>query len=199
VGQHKKTVEACLEKGLVQLVDFPTHLRGNILDIVLTNSQNVVRSIEERGRLGRSDHTMMEIELEVTVKRKAGQEQMRNWKKANWEEIKRGLREQEWPTEEDQCTTEHSWQQLRTVIDKLVEQHVLLSRMRPFDTPWMTSELLLEIRRKRRLWKKAKEGGEAAKTRYEEVERKVKNMVRNAKRGLERGLAREKDRNSKPF
>jgi len=132
-GQHEGVVETCVEKGLVQMVAFPTHLQGNTLDIVLTNSQNSIRNIEDKGRLGRSDHVMIEVKVEIAVKRKGSQEQVRNWRRADWTAIKSGLRE-EWPTTEDQCSTEQTWRHLRTMIDNLVEKHVPVSRMKPYDT-----------------------------------------------------------------
>ena len=54
-----------------------------------------------------------------------------------------------------------------------------------------------EVRKKRRLWKTVKNGGE--KQKYEEAAKKVKKMIRAAKRGLEKRLAKEKCGNSKPF
>jgi len=198
-GQFKNIMEACEEKELVQLVDFTTHLRGNKLDLVLTNQQNTIRSVTDKGRLGTSDHVMIEIEVEMKASYKNDLGQVRNWKRADWAEIKKGLRDQEWPRTEDELSTEQAWTILRRTIDRLVEKHVPMTRLRPYDTPWMSGDILREIRRKRRLWKRAKGGDPEAKARYLEAEKKVRNLVKNAKRGLERGLAREKDKNSKPF
>jgi hypothetical protein len=36
-GQERKFLQACVESNLEQVVDFPTQVRGNILDLVLTN------------------------------------------------------------------------------------------------------------------------------------------------------------------
>jgi hypothetical protein len=62
---------------------------------------------------------------------------------------------------------------------------------------WMTREILAEIGKKKRLWKKAKEGGD--RDPYKQAEKKVKNMIRNTKRNFEKKLARENGGNSKPF
>ena len=48
-----------------QLVDFPTHTRGNTLDLVITNSPELVIGLEEEERLGRSDHMLMEMIIGV--------------------------------------------------------------------------------------------------------------------------------------
>ena len=57
--------------------------------------------------------------------------------------------------------------------------------------------MLRELRRKRRLWKKAKNGG--SKEEEESAAKKVKNLIRSAKRNMERKLASAKDGNKKPF
>ena len=61
----------------------------------------------------------------------------------------------------------------------------------------MTSEVLRELRKKRRLWKKVRNGG--SKEEYEQAAKKVKNMIRSAKRGMAKRLASERDGNKKPF
>ena len=45
-------LEACIENGLYQLVDFPTHTKGNTLDLVLSNSAEKIRSVTAEGRVG---------------------------------------------------------------------------------------------------------------------------------------------------
>ena len=44
---------------LEQLIDFPTHIKGNCLDLVLTNIPERIFEIKEAGRLGSSDHEMI--------------------------------------------------------------------------------------------------------------------------------------------
>jgi hypothetical protein len=42
--------------GLHQLVEFPTQIHGNILDLVLTNMPDRIDNVEQAGRLEKSDH-----------------------------------------------------------------------------------------------------------------------------------------------
>jgi hypothetical protein len=39
-----------------QLIQFPTHIKANTLDLLITNCPGKVTNITEVGRLGRSDH-----------------------------------------------------------------------------------------------------------------------------------------------
>ncbi len=50
---------------LVQMVEFSTHNRGNILDLVLTNIPERVIVFTDNSRLGRSDHVMLMVSVQV--------------------------------------------------------------------------------------------------------------------------------------
>ena len=78
-----------------------------------------------------------------------------------------------------------------------MKENVPESEFKLRKTEWMTSEVLRELRKKRRLWKKVSNGG--SKEEYEQAAKKVKNMIRSAKRCMEKRLASERDGNKKPF
>ena len=48
--------EATLEAGMEQYVDEATHTSGNVLDLVLSDHENIVKSVNVNGRIGKSDH-----------------------------------------------------------------------------------------------------------------------------------------------
>ena len=50
-----------------QLVDFPTHIKGNILDLVITNIPEKVSELKEVGRIGKSDHVILQFDLTVSA------------------------------------------------------------------------------------------------------------------------------------
>jgi hypothetical protein len=52
-------LEAVDDVMLTQMVDFSTQVKGNCLDLVLTNIPERIVDIEEAGRLGKSDHDMI--------------------------------------------------------------------------------------------------------------------------------------------
>jgi hypothetical protein len=54
-------MDAVEDAMLVQLVEFATHIKGNCLDLVLTNIPERVSEVNGAGRLGSSDHEMLEI------------------------------------------------------------------------------------------------------------------------------------------
>jgi len=60
-SRNKGLLEAASEANLEQLVNWPTHTRGNVLDLVLTNAAENIISTVDHGRLDNSDHTMIGI------------------------------------------------------------------------------------------------------------------------------------------
>ena len=180
-----------------QMVDFPTHIKGNCLDLIVTNMPEKIDNICEVGRLGRNDHCMLQFDLRIDSKFESSRRRMANWKRANWDRIRMGLEETVWPTTGDPATAEETWQLLRKRIEELNKENVPECDFKPRKSDWMTGEILREIRRKRRLWKGVRSGGN--KVDYEAAVRKVAKMIRAAKRGMEKRLAMEKSGNSKPF
>ena len=88
------------EKLMAQLVDFPTHTRGNTLDLVITNSPELVIGLEEEGRLGRSDHVLLEMIIGVDNRpTKEDRKKFVDWKKADWKQIRRDIDQVDWRTE----------------------------------------------------------------------------------------------------
>jgi hypothetical protein len=189
-------VEAATAAGLRQLVEFPTHTRGNVLDLVITNVPERVENVREGGRVGRSDHVVVQCELAM-VRNSSNRIKVKNWNKAEWTSIRDGIKNTAWPTTTDGTTAEEAWQQLRDRLEELTAAHVPEREFRERSSDWMTRDILQLIRKKRRLWKKAKYGQNVAE--YEEVTRLVSKKIRTAKRQMEQRLAKDKSGNKKPF
>ena len=196
-GEDDIVMQEVQENNFSQMVDFKTHIKGGCLDLVITNMPEKVSNVSEAGRLGKSDHVIIQFDLEISSRGGGEKKLVKNWRRADWEKIRRGLEATVWPTTEDRATAEEAWQQMRDVIDGLVKDNVPEVAYKQKKTDWMTSDVLRELRKKRRLWKKAKNGGSMEE--YELAAKKVKNLIRSAKRSMEKKLANKKDGNKKPF
>jgi hypothetical protein len=51
------------------MVSFQTLIKGNILDLLITNCPDRVLSAEDVGRLGRSHYSMIQMELEFSKRK----------------------------------------------------------------------------------------------------------------------------------
>ena len=58
-------MEAVDEAAMEQLVEFATQVRGNRLDLVISNIPERVMDLKEEGRLGSSDHDMISVQIGV--------------------------------------------------------------------------------------------------------------------------------------
>ena len=98
-GKGAQFLDACTERGLNQLVHFPTHNKGNILDLVLSDTPDSVHSVASHGRLGRSDHDMIVVRINVGKRQKKLPELTKNWRKADWEKMKYEMGQRDWQGE----------------------------------------------------------------------------------------------------
>jgi hypothetical protein len=197
-GRNAVLVEAVENALMSQLVDFPTHTKGIILDLVLTNIPERVEEIYEAVRLGKSDHIMMALKISVEGGKDEKPPQGKDWRKADWEAMKTELANRDWLYRLRRADAAAVWNILRDKITDLVQRFVPERRMRNQNRPaWLTQNILREIRKKKRLWKTVRGG--IITDEYKQTEKNVKNMIRSSKRRFEKKLADNKGSNRQFF
>jgi hypothetical protein len=182
------------------MVDFSTHIKGNTLDLVLTTIPERIVEIREEGRMGNSDHSSIAIEVRVGTDPPQHnlQEGRPDWARADWSEMKKRAKAWNWRDELRGTSTEEAWTRLKDKVTSWVESCVPKKRMRNRNRPpWLTQEILREIRRRKRMWTRDKE--KANKDEYREQDKKTRNMIRAAKKKFERRLAEGGGQNKRPF
>ena len=100
-GREAKFVTVLQDNYMEQLVDFKTHIKGNCLDLLITNIPGKVKEVCEMGRLGKSDHIIMQISLALAEQRESEPVVTKNWKRADWQKVRAGLSETIWPRTDD--------------------------------------------------------------------------------------------------
>ena len=196
-GSVESQLEACEDNFLEQMVTFPTHKRGNILDIVLTNIPERTEVVGV-GRLGSSDHEMIQVTVALSGRSPLTADLIPNWRKADWNSMKAHIRGLQIADSLVANDAENGWKEFSLVIGKLVEDFVPLKPRKNNNRPaWMNQDILRAVRKKRRMWKG--ERSHAVSEEYKAMEKKVKRMIRSAKRSHEKRLANENGGNSKPF
>jgi hypothetical protein len=188
-GRSRELLEAVEDRLLEQLVTFPTHIRGNILDLILTDIPERVVDVREEGRLGSSDHVIIMSTIVTNPGPQQAHRAQLNWRMADWENMKRELRRVNWEEKLRGKSTQQAWDQVQTRLHELIKKHVPARRRRNHNRPpWLTRDVLRAIRRKKRLWRYAKQGQKGEE--YKAAEKQVKNMIRNSKRKFERDIAK---------
>jgi hypothetical protein len=103
--------------------------------------------------------------------------------------MRKELRRADWQAELDGLSAGQAWDKLKEKVHHLISRHVPERRRRNHNKPpWLSREILRQIRKKKRKWRLAKQGQNVEE--YKEEERKLRNMIRNAKRNFERKIAR---------
>jgi hypothetical protein len=197
----RKIFTAAVEANMDQLVNFSTHSGGNKLDLVLTNCPQRILSVSEEGKLGNSDHRAILVIAEIAPARGGEKERRRNWRKGDYEAMRKRLRETEWEATLSSGRTEENWKTFKNILENCVNDQVPYykafnnSRLR-----WMSKEIISLVRRKREAWKSYKQYPSAENAeKCNSLEKEVKNKVWKSKRKMERELTREDDSRGKNF
>jgi len=195
-GRAAEFMEAADDALMDQLVEFATQVSGNTLDLVITNAPERITEVSEEGRLGSSDHTMIKVKINQAWQQETVKE-IRNWRRADWKAMRTDMAKIRWKTEL-QGSTEDMWRLFKGKVKAAIEKHVPTRKIKKGGkAPWISREILAEIKKKKRMWKQRKKGEISEE--YRQQENKVKKMIRKAKRKHEKELATDGDRNKRKF
>ena len=193
-GAGAGVMEAVEEALMTQMVEFSTQVRGNILDLVITNMPERIQEVREEGRLGKSDHVMIVTEISVGKQARENQLPLPDWRRADWAAMKQELADRSWSRRVMASDTDTAWR----MVEDLIRRHVPVRRRRYQNRPgWLSQDILRAIRKKKRVWKKVK--NKADKREFIEQEKITRNLIRNAKRRYEKKLADGNGGNKRPF
>jgi len=197
-GRERDFQEAVEECFMQQLVDFPTQVRGNILDLLITNVPERIEEMYDIGRLGKSDHMMIMAAITMDAAEEDDDSKVKDWGKADWNGMRSELGRAGWRQNMASAGAEEAWRILKRKIQDLIDKYVPVRRRRNRARPsWLSQGILRAVRKKKRLWKKAKSGEGVAE--YKQAEKELRNMIRNAKRRFEKRLANGNTKNKRPF
>ena len=148
---------------LDQIINQPTHIRGNILDIILSDSPNIIEDLEiaSHNEFIKSDHFALQfrINLNEAVKRvKPIRRFFRNFKKANWQAINEELVSIEWNKILNKNDINIAWNTFKVTLDNICDKHIPYIRSKPKLSPiWYDSDINKINCKKERLRRKYQE------------------------------------------
>jgi hypothetical protein len=64
---NKPFLDLIIEHGYIQLVDFPTHICDNVLDVILTDDEQIIYHVVPDLPLGNSDHVTVKFNIALNV------------------------------------------------------------------------------------------------------------------------------------
>ena len=182
----------------------PTHIAGNILDLALSSSAELIAGVSSEGYLGAADHVILDVDL-VGPKQHDTYEEVPDWGKANFDAIRTAMQDVDWEAEFSNKPGLDCLTLFQEVLDREVNRSVPKKRRRQnFKPVWMNKSLMRMIRKKKRAWKFYSSDPRCAKDyqsfqAYKNIQKDVKKAVKQAKRKLERKLAKQYKKNNKAF
>ena len=192
-------VDCVQAKNLEQMVEFPTHIKGNLLDLVLTNAPENILSVEGLGNLGNSDHTIISVEVDFCPKFKESNELVLDWINGDTDGLKEFYRNFNWKEILQEKNAEDAWEFLKTTIEVGIDKYIPKKKRRSRNKPqWMTRNVVKLCRRKRRsynLYQNSRLPEHLAQ--FKNIEKECKKVVRSAKRKFEKKIA--ESGNKRPF
>ncbi|KAK4816200.1 hypothetical protein QYF61_012665 [Mycteria americana] len=198
--QSRRFLERVADNFLTQLVSEPTR-EGALLDLLFTNREGLVSDVMVGGCLGQSDHEMIEFLIRGETARGVSKTATLDFRRADFGLFRRLVERVPWEAALMGKGVQEGWTFFKEEVLKAQERAVPRCRKtsRQGRRPaWLTRELWLELRRKRRvydLWKK----GRASQEDYKGVARLCREKTRRAKAELELSLAAAIKDNKKHF
>ena len=199
-----KFLLTCKESFLIQNQRECTRYRHgqkpSLLDLVLTNKEELVIDIETQAGLGKSDHCT----LLVTLACGTNVEETRtryNFSKADFEGLSKYLSNINWEKELQNHDTDSMWNVLKSKIHEATEIFVPKTKHKgKRRKKWMDKGTLATVRKKHKLyrrWLQTQDGKDYQE--YCKIRNKAKRDCRKAKRKLEKEVAKDAKRNPKRF
>ena len=201
---HNTIIDTLQDHYLHQHVNRPTRARGdqrqNILDLVITNEEQMISDLEFWSPLGKGDHMLIKFTFNCYVKIKSSKQPRYYYNRGNYAEMKKELNI-DWQTELTKLnTTEEKWMFFKNKVLSSIESHIPKSKPAK-GTPGIINEAVLRaVRKKHRAWQRFMETKEGEKYReYCRARNKVKSLVRKTKLEFEKNISRNAKENPKQF
>ena len=150
---------------LEQCISSPTHVKGNILDLLLCNNKNLVRDLKVLKNSGacKSDHYPIAFNVVTKITySKCPKRKIYNFKKANWMAINEDLNSIDWKSMFLKLgDPEYCWLALKSVISKSMSKHIPTITLKlAYRNPWFDSEVHEAYLKKKRAHEKWKNTGQ---------------------------------------
>ena len=173
-------VNSFIDLGLAQCITTPTHYKGKILDLLLTNSVASINDIKvgERDSVCKSDHFPINFKMSIKVgRRKPTKRLCYNFKNVNWDRMNQELRHVNWDTLLNGTEPEIGWRKFKEKLFEIADKHIKKAHVKTDgQDPWFDSECYDAWRTKMRLHKD-KHKSDAANIKFSLARKNFKSVV----------------------
>ncbi|GAB0205816.1 hypothetical protein GRJ2_003047200 [Grus japonensis] len=185
---------------LVQLLKEPTR-KGALLDLLLVNREGLMGEVAIGGRLGHSDHEVVEFKIFGDRRKTATKTSTLDMRRADFRLLRELVSQVPWETALEGIGVHQCWSLFKGHLLRAQEQAIPKCRKssrRSRRPAWLNRDLLLELRRKKKVYACWKQG-QATWEDYRDAARLCREKIRAAKAQLELKLASTVGDNKKGF
>ena len=185
-----------------QFVTEPTR-SSSILDLVFSDSRDMLYDFEITEGLGKSDHNTVQFKISASIMTRDNLLLVPDFNRANFDKLRKDLTQIEWKKELTALDACEAWDIFRQRLDEVQKRHIPFRHKRRSkkDRPsWLTPEVRQAIISKKEAFKTMKTSPVESNIKiYQKHRNEVKRAVRAAKRAKELDLARNCKGDTKKF
>ena len=186
--------EFVYEESLSQLINCPTHIKGNTLDLILTNVENLISnlSVSEPHPLIPSDHFTLSFDFKFAFPplTKKSCKYVFDYSKADYECLCDYLLDTDFSDCFHCCNVEDAWSHIKHAILNAMHLHIPKVKIKSFNHPkWYNSEIRHLIKCIRTLRRKCKSHSTSHNiSKLQSLETQLQNKMLFAKSTYEKNL-----------
>ena len=202
-GEGERLLNFLEDNFLKQKVKNPTR-NDNILDLILTTDNSLVRNINILEPLASSDHNMVEFDFFVSGIITENKMSVPNFKKADFNKLKAEMGNINWTEELRDLSAPKMWEHFKDKL-KIASAKCIPSiakRRHPNSKPlWFNNNIENIIKERNKAYKLHKRfsNDTIMRDNYVKIRREVKKLIRTSKKNYEVGIARDSKHNPKRF
>ena len=121
-------LETLKDHFLYQNIDKPTRGRGtqkaNIVDLILTNEEDMISELEHLSPLGKSDHELLKFKYNCYISRFNSKQARYSYNRGDYDSIRETMRINWTEKLESLNSVEEKWQFIKKVISDAIEIHI---------------------------------------------------------------------------
>lgn len=153
-------LDLTLEMALTQHVREKTRY-DNVLDLVLTNEEGMIKGVEVGERLGNSDHSNIFFIICVEVEYKNDERNILNFNRGNYKGFREWIGKHDWPRTLGKCgEVNEMWKNFCDVINEGFKKFIPLVKRNKRRYPiWMDKKAIQMRDKKIKMWKRYKGSG----------------------------------------
>ena len=202
-----KFLESVKNCYFTQHVIEPTHFRGdqkaNILDLILTNTENMIADLEYGSPIGSSHHVSLNFKLMCYSEQTTRGRKTYRYAKGDYSELRNLLSIYDWDELLKQKSCIESWTLFSDLLNKGVQTCIpkgYNSHKKPGRALWLNEAALAKVKKKTAAYKRYQETKEGADhVQYARARNQARWACRSAKKSFEKKIANESKSNPKAF